>query len=100
MSNDRQQNIEITILCRHYQVERNFFSRLNDIGLIETITIQDTLYVDETDIPQIDRIIRLYRELDINPEGIDVVLNLLEKIDELEQKLIAAKNRLGLYENN
>lgn len=100
MSNDRQNTIEITTLCRHYQVERTFFTHLHDIGLIETITIHNSLYVDEANIRQIDKIIRLYRELDINPEGIDVILNLLEKIDDLEQKLIATKNRLSLYEHD
>jgi hypothetical protein len=96
----KQHTIQIKTLCRHYQVEQTFFSHLTDIGLIETITIQDTLYVDETDIRQIDKIIRLYRELDINPEGIDVIMNLLDRIDDLEQQLTATKNRLGLYENN
>lgn len=99
MSNQHH-NIDITTLCRHYRVERTFFSHLSDIGLIETITIQDSLYVDESDIRHIDKIIRLYRELNINPEGIDVIMNLLDKIDDLEQKLTATKNRLGLYENN
>ena len=99
MSNETQR-IELTTLCRHYQVEQTFFSRLSDIGLIETITIQNTQCVDETDIRQIDKIIRLYRELDINPEGIDVIMNLLDRIDDLEKKLIATRNRLGLYENN
>jgi len=100
MSINSQHSIEITTLCRHYQVEQAFFTQLNDIGLIETITIQDTLYVDESTIRRIDKIIRLYRELDINPEGIDVVLNLLKKIDDLEQRLSTAKNRLGLYEHD
>ncbi len=96
----QQRNIEIAALCRHYQVEQTFFSRLNDIGLIETVTIQNTQCVDETDIHQIDKIIRLHRELNINPEGIDVIMNLLDRIDDLEQQLTATRNRLGLYENN
>jgi len=96
----QQHSIEITTLCRHYQVERTFFSHLSDIGLIETISIQDSLYVNETDIRLIDKIIRLHRELNINPEGIDVIMNLLDRIDDLEQQLTATQNRLGLYENN
>lgn len=99
MSN-QQHRIEITTLCRYYQVEQTFFSRLSDIGLIETITIENSQCVAETDIRQIDKIIRLYRELDINPEGIDVIMNLLDRIDDLEQRLTATQNRLGLYENH
>ena len=97
MSN-KQNSIEITTLCRHYRVERAFFSQLNEIGLIETTSIENNQYVDETDISHIDRIIRLYQELEINPEGIDVIINLLNKIEQLEVRLNATQNRLKLYE--
>jgi hypothetical protein len=43
--------------------------------------------------------IRIHKELDINTEGIDVVFNLLQKIDTLQNELISTKNRLRLYES-
>ena len=41
----------------------------------------------------------MHQELDVNIEGIDVVFNLLQKIDTLQKELTALKNRLNLYES-
>jgi hypothetical protein len=41
----------------------------------------------------------MHQELDVNIEGIDVVFNLLQKIDTLQKELVKVKNRLRFYEN-
>jgi len=42
--------------------------------------------------------LRLHNELNVNLEGIDVVLNLLKKKRVLRDEVNALKNRLRLYE--
>jgi len=86
-------------LCAHYTVEMSFFNKLNELGLIEIRTIEQSQYVHQDKINDIEKMIRLHLELDINFEGIDTVLNLLEKIDGLQTELITLKNRLRFYEN-
>ena len=88
----------LTVLSRHYNVELSFFFHLNEIGLIEIEMIEDAPSIDEERINELEKIIRLYNELDVNIEGIDVVLNLLHKIEIMQIELTAAKNRLRLYE--
>lgn len=92
--------IPINILCTHYKVEMSFFSRLNENGLLEITTIDDTRYVHFEKISEIEKIIRMHNDLDVNVEGIDVVFNLLEKIDKLQNELTSLRNRLRLYEDN
>lgn len=89
--------IPVPALCIHYEVEMSFFNNLSEMGLIEIKTIKDTQYID-TDIYEIEKIIRMHQELAVNIEGIDVVLNLLQKIDDLQNELNSVKNRLRLYE--
>ena len=48
---------------------------------------------------EIEKMIRMHQELDVNIEGIDVVFNLLQKIDSLQKELANVRNRLRLYEN-
>jgi hypothetical protein len=91
--------IPINILCTHYNVELSFFNNLNEIGLIEIQDVEQTLYVHKDSIYDIEKIIRMHHELDVNIEGIDVVLNLLQKIDALQKELLSVRNRLLLYEN-
>jgi hypothetical protein len=91
--------ILLQTVCSHYQVELSFFTHLSEIGLIEIEIVEQSPYIRENQIKDIERIIRIHHELEVNPEGIDVVFNLLQKIDRLEKDLIATRNRLKLYEN-
>ena len=91
--------IPIPTLCTHYQVEISFFDNLSEMGLLEIKTIEETQYIHPDAIIEIEKIIRMHQELDVNIEGIDVVFNLLQKIDDLQNELISVKNRLRLYES-
>lgn len=90
--------IPVTTLSAHYQVEMPFFGHLSEMGLIEIQIIEETPYIHPDAIYEIEKMIRMHQELEVNIEGIDVVLNLLEKIEALQNELIAVKNRLRLYE--
>ncbi|MDT8416251.1 MAG: chaperone modulator CbpM [Lutibacter sp.] len=86
-------------LCEQYKVEMSFFSSLNEIGLIQITAIEESQYIHKDKIIDIEKMIRMHRDLEINIEGIDIAFNLLQKIDELENELISIKNRLRIYEN-
>ncbi len=91
--------IPINKLCELYQVEMSFFSNLNESGLIQITTIEQSHYVEQDKIYDIEKMIRIHRDLGLNIEGIDIVFNLLQKIDDLENEIITIKNRLRFYEN-
>lgn len=93
--------ILIETLCTHYEVEVSFIDSLSDLGLIEVQTVEEIRYLPEEKVTHLEKMIRLHQELDVNPEGIDVILNLLEKVDRLSQELADAKStlrRLGVLE--
>jgi hypothetical protein len=91
--------VTIDIICQHYEIEPGFVKRLNDLGMIEFVSDGNMLCLEASQIRQIDKIVRLHDELDINPEGIDVVFNLLQKIKHLEQALLSAENKLSVLES-
>lgn len=91
--------IPLATLCTYYKVELPFFYHLNEKGVIEIHSVDKTQYIHLDTIHQVDKIIRMNRELDMNMEEIDIILNLLKKIEHLQTELIATKNRLRLYED-
>ncbi|GEL11573.1 MerR HTH family regulatory protein [Flavobacterium glycines] len=91
--------IPINTLCQHYKVEISFFNTLDENGLIEIQFVDNVQYVHKESIYEIEKIVRMHKDLEVNIEGIDVVLNLLQKIDALQAELLRVRNRLLLYEN-
>lgn len=91
--------IPVQVLCEQYKVEITFFISLGEFGLIQIETIEQTQYVHEDQMNAVEKMIRMHHDLDVNIEGIDVVFNLLEKIEALQNELAAARNRLRLYED-
>lgn len=91
--------IPIKTLCTYYKVETSFFQGLNDYGLIEITTIEQSPCVHQNHIKNLESIVRLHQDLHINFEGIDTVLNLLEKIHDLQDELVTTKNKLRIFED-
>jgi hypothetical protein len=64
--------IPLKTLVTHYKVELSFFSNLSELGLVEIQTVEQVIYIkilfmkskNDSDAS----------ELDVNIEGIDVVL--------------------------
>lgn len=83
--------------CSSHQVEISFIQSLEENGLIETITIDQSLCIYSNEIPKLERIVRLHRELNINPEGIDVINEMLKRMEEMQQQMNEMKNRLEFY---
>ena len=91
--------IPIDVLCVQYQVNDQFFNSLVATGLLEIHSIHEVAYIQKDSLYEIEKIMRLHQDLEVNLEGIDIVLNLLQKIDDLQNEMLALKNRLSLYEN-
>jgi hypothetical protein len=97
---DTEKYIPVLHLCDLYQIEISFFKELNEEGLIELVSRQNSMYVHEEKLYKVERIIRIHRELNVNIEGIDVVLNLLDKVDKLQNEVYNIQSRLRLYEDD
>lgn len=85
--------------CASHEIEISFIDSLQEAGLIEITTIKETEYVQESQLNELERIVRLYYELDINLEGIETVIHLLQRIKDMQDEITLLKNRLRLYES-
>lgn len=83
--------------CSHHQVEMNFIYALRDYGLIEVVSSEGNDYLSIDKLNELEKIIRLHYDLEVNVEGIDVILHLLKQLDDAEHELSQLKNRLKFY---
>jgi vacuolar-type H+-ATPase subunit I/STV1 len=84
--------------CNSHNIEISFITSLQEAGLLEITTIEKTEYFQESHLHELEKIVRLYYELDINLEGIETVIHLLQRINDMQDEIIHLKNRLRSYE--
>jgi len=95
------ENTEMIMLdefCASHHVEVSFIHSLEETGLIETVAVNQALYIVSDDLPKLEQITRLHQDLNINPEGIDAVNHLLRHIEEMKQEIVQLRNRIRFYE--
>lgn len=95
---EAQKLIAADTFCSHYQVTYAFVQSLNELGLIETVIMEETEFIQIPHLQKIEQIIRLHEDLDINLEGIQAIDSLLTRIERMQEEMMAVKNRLRIYE--
>jgi len=91
--------IPISHFCKIYEIEFSFVNSLNDFGLIELVYIDKDEFIELEKIKEIEKIIRLHNELGVNLEGIDIITNLMHKIEMLQNKINVIENQLDIYKD-
>jgi len=90
--------ILIQKICTQYEIAPSFIEELENIGLIQIQQIEQDKFINEDVLTDLEKIIRLHRELKVNIEGIDIIFNMLQREKQLKKQLVALQNRLRLYE--
>ena len=91
--------ISIHKICESYQIPTSFFNELQEFDLIPVYTKNEEPMIDVAVLPQVEKILRLHFDLHVNMEGIDVIINLLQQIENLQTENNYLKQRLRLYED-
>lgn len=90
--------IAVDEFCAYHNIESSFINSLQQTGLLELTPENETGFIDASQVQQLEKIVRLYYELDINLEGIETITHLLRRINSLQDEIIMLRNRLRLYE--
>lgn len=86
--------------CASHNIEVSFIRSLQQTGLIEISSVEETIYIHESQLQDLERIIHLYFELDINLEGIETINHLLRRLNYMQDEITSLRNRLRLYETS
>lgn len=85
--------------CKNSRIESSFVSLLINEGLIDVQVANGQMYLYESQLAELDRFANLYYDLSVNVEGIDIIHNLLKKMENMEKELYILRKRLHVYDN-
>jgi hypothetical protein len=92
-----QKLIAVKEFCVHHHISTDFIFSLQQNEMIELVTIKRTHYINESNLSNLEKIIRLYNDLQINIEGIQTIFHLLASIEKKESELTKLRNKLAFY---
>ncbi len=90
--------IAVNEFCVNHNIGIAFINHLQQNGLIEISIIESKYFVEKEQLPQLEKFVRFYYDLDINLEGIETITYLLQRIENLQNEIVELKNRLRFYE--
>jgi hypothetical protein len=70
---------------------------LHENDLIEIYTEGEERYLSYSQLPDIEHYSRLYYDLSINIEGIDVIRHLLAQIEDMQREINELRSKLDLF---
>ena len=91
--------IAIETFCTSHGIETTFVYAVQEIGLIEVVSIDQASYIRQEQLRDLEKTIRLHRELEINFEGISAIFQLLGQVDNMQQEINTLRNKLRIYED-
>lgn len=93
----RNDLIVINDYCARCDIEPSFVLMLGEGGLIDVEMIDNTGYFPASQLEELERYTHLYYDLSINIEGIDAIRYLLQRIEDLQERVRKLENELRFY---
>ncbi len=82
----------------HHNLDDSFIESVESYQLIEFVSKKSDKFIYEDQLPVLEQIIRLHYELEVNMEGIDVITQMIKRMNNLNETIVQLKNKLRLYE--
>ena len=90
--------ISVHEFCVKSSIEESFIYLLVKSELIEVTVIREQTFIHHDQLHRLEKLARLYYDLDINMEGIEVIDHLLRRLENMQGELNTLRNRLRFEE--
>ena len=86
--------------CTFHHVELSFIHSMHDSGLIGVTVRDGAVFLPADELPKLEKLVRWHYELSINPEGIEALSHVLQRLEYLLHENNSLRDRLRRYESD
>lgn len=83
---------------KHCNIEPQFIAQLEENGLIHVLEVENERSLPLDELANLERYTRMYYDLSINIEGIDIIDHLLKRILQLQDEMRILRSQLHVLE--
>src|SRR5215470_15159854 len=96
---ERQDIVLVNDFCVYHSVSYSFITGLQEAGLVSFDVIDEQQYLHTEQLKDLESLVRMHTELDINLEGIEAIAHLLNRVNDMQQRMETMQQRLKFYED-
>ena len=90
--------ISIHEISRFHEVDIRILEELAGSGLVETLWKEEEWCIREQDLEPLELMIRLHRDLGVNPAGIETIFYMRQRLQAMRRRMETLEARLRRYE--
>lgn len=91
--------ITIKDFCSSHDIEESFVFSLGEFDLVALEIMEQEHYIHHEELPKLEKMVRLYKDLGINLEGLEAIYYLLERVEQMQLEVNHLKNKLRRWED-
>lgn len=91
--------IAIQRIISDFNIDRDIIQDFSEFGLISVYNENDEECIDCDEVDDVLSMVRMKKDLGINNEGIDIIINMRQQLSELNKELNYLRNRLKTFED-
>ena len=89
-----QTGITLRRVCEYFRIDFEVVREFADYGLYPTVLCDGEMAIEAGNLDRLKRIISMHQAIGINKEGIEVILNLGERISGLQREIETLQNEV------
>lgn len=89
--------VTVSELCVYHNVNPDFINSIQNAGLIKVKVKNEIRFVPSAELKTLETTISLHR-LDINVAGIEAIMHLLNRFEQMQENIRGLNNKLKMYE--
>ncbi len=89
-----EKHISIKELAQFHQISETILREFAESGLFELHIIQSEPCIFPDQLERYERAIRLYRDLGVNKEGVEIIMEMREKMAQMQSELAEIRRQL------